>query len=213
VPGVAATETAFKRKSLHADERDSPRVKEARSSYLGKILDWVLERFLFIDEAGVNLTLTRHSGRASPGVRVHEGVPQNYGQNVSMLAALGANGLRAPMHIDGAVDGEVFSVYIRDVLSPELKEGDIVVMDNLSSHKVSGIEEMILARGARLEYLPPYSPDLNPIEQCWSKVKTFLRKKKARTRRALMAAIKKAISTITESDARAWFEHCGYVLH
>jgi len=131
VPGVAATETAFKRKSLHADERDSPRVKEARSSYLGKILDWVLERFLFIDEAGVNLTLTRHSGRASPGVRVHEGVPQNYGQNISMLAALGAKGLRAPMHIDGAVDGEVFSVYIRDVLSPELKKGDIVVMDNL----------------------------------------------------------------------------------
>ena len=213
MPGATATQSAFKRKSLHADERDSPRVKEARSSYLGKILDWVLERFLFIDEAGVNLTLTRHSGRASPGVRVHEGVPQNYGQNISMLAALGAKGLRAPMHIDGAVDGEVFSVYIRDVLSPELKKGDIVVMDNLSSHKVSGIEEMILARGARLEYLPPYSPDLNPIEQCWSKVKTFLRKKKARTRRALMAAIKKAFSTITESDARAWFEHSGYVLH
>ena len=92
MPGVAAAQTAFKRKSLHADERESPRVKEARSSYLGKILDWVLERFLFIDEAGVNLTLTRHCGRASPGVRVHEGVPQNYGQNISMLAAPLAGG-------------------------------------------------------------------------------------------------------------------------
>jgi transposase len=213
VPGVAATQSAFKRKSLHADERDSPRVEHARSSYLAKVLDWVLERFLFIDEAGVNLTLTRRSGRASPGVRVHEGVPQNYGENISMLAALGAEGLRAPMIIDGAVDGEVFSAYVRDVLSPELEAGDIVLMDNLSAHKVSGIEEMILSRGALLEYLPPYSPDLNPIEQCWSKVKTFLRKRKARTRRALAAAIKKAFATITEADARAWFEHCGYVLH
>jgi transposase len=130
-----------------------------------------------------------------------------------MLAGLGAKGLSAPMIIDGAVDGEVFSAYVRDVLSPGLKEGDIVLMDNLSAHKVSGLEEMILSRGARLEYLPPYSPDLNPIEQCWSKLKTFLRKKKARTRRALTMAIKRAFSTITEADARAWFEHCGYLLH
>jgi transposase len=103
--------------------------------------------------------------------------------------------------------------YVRGVLSPELKEGDIVLMHNLPAHKVNRIEHMILSRGARLEYPPPYSPDLNPIEQCWSKVKSFLRKTKARTRRALAAAIKEALATITEADVRAWIEHCGYVLH
>ena len=112
-------------------------------------------------------------------------MPQNYGENISMLGALGTNGLCAPMTVDGAVNGEVFRASVREVLSPVLRKGDMVLMDNLQSHKVSGIEGMIRERGARLEYLPPYSPDLNPIEQCWSKIKAFLRKKKARTRRAL----------------------------
>jgi transposase len=213
VPGTAADRFAGKKKSLHADERDTPRVKRARSSYRRRIFEWVMERLLFIDEIGVNISLTRLYGRAAPGVRVHEGVPQNYGENISMLGALGTRGLCAPMTVNGAVDGEVFRAYVRELLSPVLRKGDVVLMDNLQAHKVSGIEEMIRERGARLEYLPPYSPDLNPIEQCWSKIKAFLRKKKARTRRALETAIKQALSTITEADARAWFDHCGYALH
>jgi transposase len=213
VPGTAADRAAGKKKSLHADERDTPRVKRARSSYRRRIFELVMERFLFIDESGVNLTLTRLYGRGEPGKRVHETVPQNYGENISMLAALGVKGLRAPMTVNGAVDGDVFRAYVRKVLGPVVRKGDVVLMDNLQAHKVSGIEEMIRERGARLEYLPPYSPDLNPIEQCWSKIKTFLRKKKARTRRALEAAIKQALTTITEADAKAWFNHCGYVLH
>jgi transposase len=144
---------------------------------------------------------------------VAEGVPQNYGENVTMLAALGTGGLQAPMTVGGAVDGLVFLSYVREVLAPTLTEGDIVVMDNLRAHKVAGVREAVEAGGARLEYLPPYSPDFNPIEKCWSKVKTFLRKVKARTREALEAALKEALLTITEADARAWFVHCGYPVH
>lgn len=171
------------------------------------------ERLKFIDEAGSNLALTRLYGRAAPGARIAEGVPQNYGENVTMLAAIGLGGLSAPMTVNGAVDGAVFLAYVREVLSPTLRAGDVVVMDNLKAHKVAGVREAIEACGARLEYLPPYSPDLNPIEKCWSKVKTYLRKAKARTREALEAALKEALLTITEADARAWFAHCGYPVY
>ena len=102
---------------------------------------------------------------------------------------------------------------MREVLCPTLRTGDLVVADNLSAHKAAGVQEAIAAKGARLLYLPPYSPDLNPIEQCWSKIKTFLRAAKARTREALDAAVRRALATVTEADARAWFAHSGYVLH
>jgi transposase len=162
---------------------------------------------------GSNLALTRLYGRAAPGERIAEGVPQNYGENVTTLAAIGTGGVQAPMTVNGAVDGAVFLAYVREVLCPTLAEGDIVVLDNLKAHKVAGIREAIEARGARLEYLPPYSPDFNPIEKCWSKLKTYLRRVKARTREALEAALKEALLTITEADARAWFAHCGYHVH
>jgi len=102
---------------------------------------------------------------------------------------------------------------VRQVLCPTLRTDDIVIADNLSVHKAAGVQEAIAAKGARLLYLPPYSPDLNPIEPCWSKLKTFLRASKARTREALEAAVTRALVTVTESDARAWFAHSGYVLH
>ncbi len=126
--------------------------------------------------------MTRLYGRGEPHERVREGVPKNYGENISMLASLSFSGIEAPMTVNGAVDAIVFKVYVEEVLCPTLKEGDIVVMDNLSVHKVSGVKKLIEACGARLVYLPPYSPDLNPIEKCWSKIKTYLRKAKARTR-------------------------------
>jgi transposase len=129
------------------------------------------------------------------------------------MGALGLGGLDAPMLIGGAVDGDVFRVWTEQVLCPTLVEGDIVVMDNLQAHKVRGIREAIEGRGAKLIYLPPYSPDLSPIEQCWSKLKTALRAAGARTQRALARAIKQALETITESDALAWFAHCGYRLN
>lgn len=117
------------------------------------------------------------------------------------------------MTVNGAVDGAVFLAYVREVLAATLSEGDIVVMDNLGAHQVAGVREAIEAKGARVEYLPPYSPDLNPIEKRWSKVKTYLRKAKSRTREALETALKEALLQITEADARAWFAHCGYSVH
>ncbi len=155
--------------------------------------DFIASRLKFLDESGSNLALTRLYGRAAPGERVAEGVPQNYGENITMLATIGLDGLQAPMTVNGAVDGAVFLAYVREVLCPTLSEGEVVVMDNLKAHKVAGVGEAIEARGARVEYLPPYSPDLNPIEKCWSKVKTHLRKAKARTREALEAALKEAL--------------------
>ncbi len=130
-----------------------------------------------------------------------------------MLAALGVDGVTAAMTIDGATDGDVFRVFVEQVLGPSLTPGDIVVMDNLSAHKVAGIREAIESTGARLLYLPPYSPDLSPIEQCWSKLKSDLRTAQARTREALDEAITQAFATVSAADARAWFAHCGYALH
>jgi len=184
-----------------------------RSAWWERAADFVIERLKFLDESGSNLALTRFYGRAAPGVRVAEGVPQNYGENVTMLAAIGLGGVSAPMTVNGAVDGEVFLIYVREVLAPTLSAGDIVVMDNLGAHRVAGVREAIEAAGARLEYLPPYSPDFNPVEKCWSKVKTYLRRAKARTREALEAALTEALLTISEADARAWFTHCRYPVH
>lgn len=172
-----------------------------------------LKRLKFVDESGVNLAMTRLYGRAPRGDRVVGSVPQNYGENITMLASLGLTGLGAMMTVNGATDGDVFKVYAEEVLCPGLRRGDIVVMDNLGAHKVSGIREAIERRGAKLIYLPPYSPDWSPIEKCWSKIKSVLRGIGARTRETLEAAIKQAIGTITESDALAWFAHCGYPLN
>ncbi len=156
--------------------------------------------------------MTRLYGRAPPGKRVVGSVPQNYGTNVTMLAALGSDGVTAVMTIDGATDAEVFRAYVGQVLGPTLRPGDIVIMDNLRAHKAAGIREAIEQVDAQLLYLPPYSPDLSPIEPCWSKLKTSLRTAKARTREALEQAIAQALATITVSDAHGWFHHCGYAL-
>lgn len=166
----------------------------------------------FIDEAGVNLALTRLFGRAPRGQRVFDRVPHNYGANVTMIGALSLQGLDAVMTIEGATNGEVFRAYVEQVLAPTLQSGDVVVMDNLSAHKVAGIREAIEQRGAQVHYLPPYSPDLSPIEPCWSKLKTVLRAAKARTYEALDTALVRALETVTGSDARGWFRHCGYHL-
>jgi transposase len=202
---------AAQKKSLHASERDTERVQQARAAYQEEIAALDPQRFKFIDESGVNLAMTRRYGRAPQGERVIGTVPQNYGANVTMLAALGSRGVEAVMTIDGATDAEVFQVYVEQVLRPTLRPGDIVIMDNLRAHKVAGIREAVEQAGAQLLYLPPYSPDLSPIEPCWSKLKTALRTAQARTREALEQAM--ALATITVSDAHHWFHHCGYALH
>jgi transposase len=165
-----------------------------------------------VDESGVNLAMTRLYGRAPTGERVIGTVPQNYGQNVTMLGALGIQGVQAVMTVDGATDAEVFRTYVKQVLGPTLAPGDIVVLDNLSAHKARGIQQALARRRVRLLFLPPYSPDLSPMELCVSKLKTALRAAKARTREALETAIQQALETVTATDAWNWFKHCGYAL-
>ena len=157
--------------------------------------------------------MTRRYGRARRGQRVHDAVPKNWGRNVTVPGSLSCQGLEAVMTIEGATDAAVFRAYVGEVLAPTLKPGDVVVMDNLGTHKVDGIRSAIKARGATLMYLPPYSPDYSPIEPCWSKLKTCLRAIKARTREALDEALSYVIDTVTASDAKGWFNHCGYAFH
>ncbi len=154
--------------------------------------------------------MTRRYGRAIPGQRVVEAIPSNYGSNYTLIATISLDGMQAPWVFEGALNGDIFKIYLKEVLCPTLQPGEILPMDNLSSHKVAGVEEIVAARSARLEYLSAYSHDYNPIECCWSKIKTYLRRAKARTYEALVQAIKEALETITESDARAWFTFCGY---
>ncbi len=197
---------------IYASERDLERVQARRGAYQAEIAARI-GRLKFFDEAGSNLAMTRLYGRAAPGERVFDNVPQNYGENITMLGCLSASGLSAPMTVEGAVDGRVFLAYIEQVLTPTLCAGDVVIMDNLRAHKVKGIREAIEARGAKVIYLPPYSPDLNPIEKCWSKIKTYLRAAKARTREALEQALKEALLLVTERDAQGWFASCGYPVY
>jgi transposase len=185
---------------------------KARDEYRETTAGLDLARLKFVDEAGVNIALTRLFARAPKGQRVADSVPQNYGENVTMLGALSLAGVEALMTVNGATDGDIFLVFVREVLSPTLGAGD-VFWDNLGAHRSIAVREAVEARGARLIFLPPYSPDMNPIERCWSKIKTALRAAKARTRETLEAAIKQALATVTESDARSWFAHCGYALN
>jgi transposase len=143
-------------------------------------------------------------------MRIAEATPQGHWQVLTTLGALARRGIVGAMTVEAATDGDVFLAYLEHVLCPPLRTGDVVVMDNLSAHKVEGVRELITARGAELLYLPPYSPDFNPIEQCWSKVKQILRSLKARTAEALEQAVAQALAAITPHDAQAWFAHCGY---
>lgn len=188
-------------------------MKQLRAAYLDRVARWVISHLKFIDESWMNIGMTRRYGRAAAGLRVVEAVPMHRGTRLTMLAAIGLSGVSAEWVIEGAIDGEAFAVYLREVLGPTLKPGDIVVLDNLKVHKVAAVEAAINACGARLEYLPPYSPDFNPIERCWSKIKTALRTAKARTVEELMKALKQALLTISEADVRAWFAYCGYAVH
>lgn len=157
--------------------------------------------------------MTRLYGRATKGERVLDSVPQDHRPNVTIIGSIGLDGIGVAMSFEGAMNGDIFRVFVDQVLAPTLYEGDVVVMDNLSCHKVKGIEEAIENRGASLVYLPPYSPDYSPIEECWSKVKARLRKVKARTLVALDDAIVDAFEQVTMSDTAGWFRHCGYTVH
>jgi transposase len=170
------------------------------------------DKLHFIDEIGTHLGLTRLYGRAAPGERVVEATPGFSGPHYTSVAALNLRGVHAPFVFQGNMDGPAFETYVEHILGPDLLTGDIVILDNLSPHKHAVIRSLIEARGATVEFLPPYSPDLNPIENCWSKAKAFLRKLKARTFDELITALAQALRAVSPQDAAAWFAHCGYAI-
>lgn len=184
-----------------------------RHAFIEGIQHEDVTRFKFVDETSVNLPYTRRYGRAPGGRRVNAAVPLHNGPNVTVVAALSAQGVEAVMELDGAVNTARFAAYLDQVLGPGLQPGDVVVLDNLPVHKAAGLAELVEARGARLLYLPPYSPDFTPIELAFSKLKTHLRTAAARTREALTSALQAAVAWITAEDAQNWFGHCGYHVH
>lgn len=188
-------------------------MRRQRAAFIEAVQGVDYRRFHFVDETSTNLTYCRRYGRAPGGQRVNQGVPLHSGPNVTLLAALTPTGLGAAMTVSGAVNGDVFAMYLDQVLGPTLRPGDVVVLDNLPAHKVEGLAALVEARGARLLYLPPYSPDFNPIELAFSKLKTKLRQVQARTREALEEAIRAATEWINAHDAQNWFAHCGYHVH
>jgi transposase len=213
IPHLADAEASGPRsekKSLYAAERDSAENRRRREEFLAKIRSTPPEKLIFLDESGLRVGMTRLYARAPRGVRVYEAAPQSRWKILTILGAISMRGMVATMTIPEATDREIFLAYLDHVLCPKLSAGDVVVMDNLSSHKVSGVRERIEAAGADVLYLPPYSPDLNPIEKAWSKLKQNLRGVKSRTAEALDQAITKALPQITPANAMAWFRLCNY---
>jgi transposase len=184
-----------------------------RRQYCERTASIRADRFVFIDESGATTNMTRTRGRAPRGERVYGSAPHGHWQVTTMIGAIRLSGITAAMTVDSPTDSDVFRIFVERVLVPALKPGDIVVMDNLSPHKACGIAEMIEEAQAELWYLPPYSPDYNPIEQCWSKIKEFLRSAKARTQRALERAIGRALRKVSAANAKGWFKECGYLGH
>jgi transposase len=165
---------------------------------------------IFLDESGAKTNMTRLRGRALRGQRVHAKSPHGHWRTTTMLCAMRVDGSTACMTVDGPTDTQVFRTYVQNVLCPTVKPGDMVVMDNLSPHKSEATLALLKAVGAQVMFLPAYSPDLNPIENMWSKVKTDLRAKEAGNDSDLIGAIASALKTITRQDATNWFAHCGY---
>jgi transposase len=168
------------------------------------------ERLVFLDESGANTQMTRRYGRSPVGQRLVCSVPQGHYQTTTMIAAVRLQGSQAPWLFDGPMDGELFLAWVKQGLVPVLRRDDVVILDNLSTHKVAGVREAIESAGARLEYLPPYSPDFNPIENMWSKVKQGLKSRDPRNARQLNKAAAAAFATVTPEDCHGFFLHAGY---
>jgi transposase len=168
-----------------------------------------VDKRVTLDETGTTTAMTRLFGRAPPGERVVDAVPQNNWQMTTVIGAMRIDGMAAAMITPGATDTTAFLAFVEQVLMPALRPGEVVLMDNLRPHHAPGVQEAIARAGARVLYLPPYSPDFNPIEPCWSKVKASLRKTAARTPETLNAAIAQALHTITADDCKGYFKHCG----
>jgi transposase len=166
--------------------------------------------FVFLDETGATTNMARRYGWSPRGERLVDAAPHGHWKTTTFLAGLRSTGIIAPLVLDGPMTGEAFLAYVRQFLAPELKRGDVVVMDNLAAHKVAGVAEAVRAAGASILYLPPYSPDLNPIEQVFAKLKALLRKAAARTRDALWSTIGRLLDAFSPAECRNYLENSGY---
>jgi transposase len=198
---------ADQKKSQIAAERD----EEARGLWRWLASRFDARRLVFVDESGFNISMTRMRARAPRGKRAYGKVPRNRGKNTTLIAAITLEGaMGTSMTVEGATDALAFEAYVEHFLAPSLCEGQVVVLDGLGAHRTHRVRELIEARGAELVFLPSYSPDYNPIEEAFSKIKALVRKEGARVREALVEAIGRALAAVTIEDAAGWFTHAGY---
>jgi transposase len=195
-----------KKRSVAASERN----EAARAAWRAALKGEAVEHLVFVDEMGSHTSLVLGYGWAPRGERAVVQVPRNPGKNTTLIAALTWDGLQAPWALEGAIDTDAFTVYVREVLLPILGPDSLVIVDNLSVHLAAHLETLLAAGGCRVLFLPAYSPDFTPIEQAFSKIKAALRRMGARTREALLDALAAALATITPEDAHGWFAHAGY---
>ena len=197
---------------VYASEQKRKDIKARREEWQEQQKTMDQNRLVFLDESGVNLNMTRRYGRAIGKARVYDYVPLNTPRNTTLLSSIRIEDA-AMVHkeISGALNGVIFLEYIRNDLAPTLRQGDIVIMDNLRVHKVAGVRQAIEEKGATVLYLPPYSPDLNPIEMLWSKIKAFLREQKARDAAILLDKIQEAYDKVSLQDILGWFAAAGYM--
>jgi transposase len=202
-----------KKKTLHAAERDTPKVRAQRAAFDQRLAAVDPDHLVFVDEAGATTAMTRTYGRAPEGQRVHAAAPGAW-QNVTLIVGLRPTEVVAPFAFEGATDTLAFQTYVQEALVPQLQPGDVVVWDNLQPHKNAQVLEAIQAVGARVEPLPPYSPDKSPIEELFSKTKGYLRTVAARTTETVITAMGEALDQITRDDIRGWFQdRCAYAMH
>jgi transposase len=198
------------KKTVHAAEQDRPDVAAARAKLKAEQPSLDASRLVFIDETAVTTKMVRQYGRSPRGERLVAKVPHGHWKTLTLVAALRIDGLTAPYVIDGAMDGPTFLAYVEQVLVPTLRRDDVVFLDNLRTHKVDGVAEAIEAAGATLRYLPSYSPDLNPIEQAFAKLKAALRKGATRTVEKLWKLIGKLVKAFAPEECANYFRHAGY---
>ena len=211
MPG-AASAGAGAQKTLRAEEQERPELAQERAAWRAELAQIDPSRLVFLDESGIDTRLTRTHARAARGKRAHGTVPWGHWKRLTVLGALAREGVVACMSIAASTSTAVFKAFVEQVLAPALQDRPdaIVVMDNLAAHKAEAVQKALRAAGIAYRYLPAYSPDLNPIEPCWSKLKTRLRTKAARTIEALEAELGPALATVTAQDAQGWFRLCGY---
>jgi len=196
----------LRKKTLGATERD----EGARSAFRERLRGVDPKRLIFVDESSTNIVLTPRYARAPKGERAYGKAPRNWGENITLISSITAEGMGPSMSIEGSSDTESFGLYMRNILAPRLEDGQIVIMGNLSVHKSAWVRELIEEKECQLWLLPSYSPDFNPMEEAFSKVKNLLRKAKARTLEALFEVTGGALRATSKEDALGYFEHCGY---